>query len=119
MFLVVVFVPGRLPCKFHVGYHGDGALVLFRAGYCGRMIGHNSREVLFLFLLLFLFRAGCHKGIIGHNTRKLWFLYFVLFLFLVNVVVPSRLQAIALRRSYSDDCSCSYYCSCSYFLSQE
>jgi hypothetical protein len=49
MFLVVVFVPGRLPCKFHGGYHGD-VLVLFWAGYHGGIIGHNTRKVLFLFL---------------------------------------------------------------------
>jgi hypothetical protein len=69
MFLVVVFVPGRLPCKFHGSYHGD-VLVLFRAGYHEGMIGHNTGEVLFLFLLLFLFRAGYHEEII----RRMLFL---------------------------------------------
>jgi hypothetical protein len=56
MFLVVVFVPGRLPCKFHGGYHGD-VLVLFRAGYHGGMIGNNTREVLFLFLFVVLYHG--------------------------------------------------------------
>jgi hypothetical protein len=51
MFLVVVFVPDRLPCKFHGDYHGY-VLILFRVGYHGGMIGNNIGEV-FLFLLLF------------------------------------------------------------------
>jgi hypothetical protein len=105
MFLVVVFVPGRLPCKFH----GD-VLVLFQVGYHEGMTGNNTGEVLFLFLLLFLFRVGYHGEIIGHNTRK------ALFLFLNLVLVPGRSQVIALRGSYSDDCSYSYFCSCSYSL---
>jgi hypothetical protein len=80
MFLVVVFVLGRLPCKCHGHYHGnDVVLVLFWEAYCGIMIGHNTREVLFFFLLLFLFWEGFHEGIIGHNTIKMLFLYFVFF----------------------------------------
>jgi hypothetical protein len=51
MFLVVVSVPGRLPCKFHGGYHGD-VLVFFRAGYHGGITGHNTRKVLFMLLIL-------------------------------------------------------------------
>jgi hypothetical protein len=89
MFLVVVFVLGRLPCKFHGGYHGD-ILVLFRAGYRGGMIGNNTGEVLFLFLL-----CSCS----------------FLILFIVLTLVPGRSQALALRKSYSDDCSCSYFLS--------
>jgi hypothetical protein len=48
MFLVVDFVPGRLSCKFHGGYHGDVVVLVscFRAGYYGGMIGHNTGRVL-------------------------------------------------------------------------
>jgi hypothetical protein len=44
--LVVVSVLSRLPCKFH----GD-VLVLFRAGYHGGIIGHNTRKVLCVLLI--------------------------------------------------------------------
>jgi hypothetical protein len=53
MFLVVVSVPGRLPCKSHGGYNGD-VLVLFRAGYHGGIIGHNTRKVLSFLVILVL-----------------------------------------------------------------
>jgi hypothetical protein len=43
MFLVVVFFPGRLPCKFH-----EDVLVFFQVGYHEGMTGRNTREVLFM-----------------------------------------------------------------------
>jgi hypothetical protein len=67
MFLVVVFVPGRLPCKFHGGYHGD-VLVLFRAGYHEGMTGSNTREVLFLFFVSY--SCSCSRQVTGDSSEK-------------------------------------------------
>ena len=50
MLLVIVFVLGNLPCKFHGGYYED-VLVLFRADYCGGIIGNNTTKLLFLFII--------------------------------------------------------------------
>jgi hypothetical protein len=41
MFLVVVSIPGKLPCKFHGAYHGG-------------IIGHNTRKALSVLLILVL-----------------------------------------------------------------
>jgi hypothetical protein len=59
MFLVVVNIPGRLPCKFHGGYHGD-ILFLFWVGYHGGIIGHNTRKLLFVLLTLVLVPGRSH-----------------------------------------------------------
>jgi hypothetical protein len=69
MFLVVVFVPGRLPCKFHGSYHGD-VLVLFQAGYHGGIIGHNTRKVLFLFLVLVFLFCSCSRQVTGNSSER-------------------------------------------------
>jgi hypothetical protein len=53
-----------------------------------------------MFYVLVLFRAGYRGGMIGHNTRKV----LLLFLFLSLFFVPSRSQVIALKGSYGDSC---------------
>jgi hypothetical protein len=67
MFLVVVFVSGRLPCKFYGGYHGD-VLVLFRAGYHEGMFGSNTREVLFLFSVSY--SCSCSRQVKDDSFEK-------------------------------------------------
>jgi hypothetical protein len=65
MFLVVVFVPGKLPCKFHGGYHGD-VLVLFWVGYHEGMTSNNTSEVLFLIFVYY----SCYRQVTGDSSEK-------------------------------------------------
>jgi hypothetical protein len=64
-----------------------------------------------MFLFLFLFRAGYHGGIIGHNTRKVLFLSFVLALVLGRSQVIALRGSYNDDCSCSCPCSCSCYCS--------
>jgi hypothetical protein len=86
MFLVVVSVLGRLPCKFHGGYNGD-VLVFFWEVY--------------------------HEGITGHNTRKELFMLVILVLVSgrSQVIDPRKIYSNSCTCSHSCYFSCS--CSCS------
>jgi hypothetical protein len=66
MFLLVVFVPGRLPCKFHGGFHG-AVLVLFWAGYHEGMTGSNTREV---FLFFVSYSCFCSRQVTVDSSEK-------------------------------------------------
>jgi hypothetical protein len=82
IFLVVVFVPGRLSCKFHGGYHGDVVVLVSCFG----------------------------QVTIGHNTGRALLFFLIIVFFVLDLVLDGS-QVIALKRSYRDDCSrsCFYY----------
>jgi hypothetical protein len=65
-----------------------------------------------LFLFFFLSRLPWRNDWSQHWKSVVLISYYCIF---VLALVPGKSQVIALRRSYCDDCSCSYFYYCSYY----